>query len=193
MPRRTTTGTTNSNEALYAFDTARRAEHGTVCGVDEAGRGPLCGPVCVAACILDPEDPVYGINDSKKLSEKKREALFDQIVEKALAYKIVFVGPDIIDLYEEPGKLQNSGHLFQVVDIRAIDDLDAFKKRMDAAVDYIKNGPKAPGVSEIFVPGEIEANNQKKAQAEGIVYPVEVLEENRVLARRYGLDEALMI
>lgn len=102
-------------------------------------------------------------------------------------------GPDIIDLYEEPGKLQNSGHLFQVVDIRAIDDLDAFKKRMDAAVDYIKNGPKAPGVSEIFVPGEIEANNQKKAQAEGIVYPVEVLEENRVLARRYGLDEALMI
>lgn len=51
----------------------------------------------MAACILDPEAPVYGINDSKKLSEKKREALFDQIVEKALAYKIVFVGPDIID------------------------------------------------------------------------------------------------
>ena len=43
-----------------------------VCGVDEAGRGPLCGPVCVAACILDPENPVYGINDSKKLTEKKR-------------------------------------------------------------------------------------------------------------------------
>ena len=83
MPRKTTTGTTSSNEALYAFDTARRAEHGTVCGVDEAGRGPLCGPVCVAACILDPEAPVYGINDSKKLSEKKREALFDQIVETA--------------------------------------------------------------------------------------------------------------
>ncbi|HBE75313.1 MAG TPA: ribonuclease HII, partial [Subdoligranulum sp.] len=96
MPRRTT-GTTSSNEALYAFDTARRAEHGTVCGVDEAGRGPLCGPVCVAACILDPEAPVYGINDSKKLTEKKREALFEQIIEKALAYKIVFVGPDVID------------------------------------------------------------------------------------------------
>ena len=47
MPCRTT-GTTNSNEALYAFDTARRAEHGTVCGVDEAGRGPLCGPACCA-------------------------------------------------------------------------------------------------------------------------------------------------
>ncbi len=71
--------------------------YGCFAGVDEAGRGPLCGPVCVAACILDPENPVYGINDSKKLTEKKREALFDEIVEKALAYKIIFVGPEIID------------------------------------------------------------------------------------------------
>ena len=82
---------------LYAYDADIRAQYGCFAGVDEAGRGPLCGPVCVAACILDPEAPVYGINDSKKLSEKKREALFDQIVEKALAYKIVFIGPDIID------------------------------------------------------------------------------------------------
>ena len=70
---------------LYAYDADIRAQYGCFAGVDEAGRGPLCGPVCVAACILDPEAPVYGINDSKKLSEKKREALFDQIVEKALA------------------------------------------------------------------------------------------------------------
>ena len=75
---------------LYAYDTAIRAEYGCFAGVDEAGRGPLCGPVCVAACILDPEHPVYGINDSKKLTEKKREALFDEIIEKALAYRIVF-------------------------------------------------------------------------------------------------------
>ena len=82
---------------LYEYDAAIRAQYGFFAGVDEAGRGPLCGPVCVAACILDPEAPVYGINDSKKLTEKKREALFEQIIEKALAYKIVFVGPDIID------------------------------------------------------------------------------------------------
>ncbi len=82
---------------LYEYDAAVRAQYGCFAGVDEAGRGPLCGPVCVAACILDPENPVYGINDSKKLTEKKREALFDEIIEKALAYKIVFVGPDIID------------------------------------------------------------------------------------------------
>ena len=67
---------------LYVYDTAIRAEYGCFAGVDEAGRGPLCGPVCVAACILDPEHPVYGINDSKKLTEKKREALFDEIIDR---------------------------------------------------------------------------------------------------------------
>ena len=82
---------------LYAFDAEVRSQYGCFAGVDEAGRGPLCGPVCVAACILDPEKPVYGINDSKKLTEKKREALFDAICEKALAYRIVFVGPEVID------------------------------------------------------------------------------------------------
>ena len=82
---------------LYEYDAAIRAQYGFFAGVDEAGRGPLCGPVVVAACILDPEKPVYGIDDSKKLTEKKREALFDEILDKALAYKIVFVGPEIID------------------------------------------------------------------------------------------------
>lgn len=82
---------------LYEFDASVRVKYGCFAGVDEAGRGPLCGPVCVAACILDPEKPVWGINDSKKLSEKKRKELFTEICEKALAYKVVFVGPDIID------------------------------------------------------------------------------------------------
>ena len=66
MPRRTTTGTTNSNEALYAFDASKRAEYGTVCGVDEAGRGPLCGPVCCAAVILNPDDPIEGVKRLQK-------------------------------------------------------------------------------------------------------------------------------
>lgn len=59
-----------------------------VCGVDEAGRGPLCGPVVAAACILPIYCEIEGLNDSKKLSEKKREALFDVIKEKAIAYSI---------------------------------------------------------------------------------------------------------
>ncbi|MGI9279083.1 MAG: ribonuclease HII [Endozoicomonas sp.] len=59
-----------------------------VCGVDEVGRGPLCGPVVTAAVILDPENPIAGLNDSKKLSEKKRDILFDEIKEKALSWSI---------------------------------------------------------------------------------------------------------
>ena len=82
---------------LYQYDAAVWQANGCFAGVDEAGRGPLCGPVCVAACILDPENPIAGVNDSKKLCEKKREALFDEICEKALCYKIIFVGPDVID------------------------------------------------------------------------------------------------
>ena len=59
-----------------------------VCGVDEAGRGPLCGPVAAAACILPTGLVLEGLNDSKKLTEKKREALYDLICENAIAYSI---------------------------------------------------------------------------------------------------------
>lgn len=87
----------NVSAPLYEYDAQVRSQYGCFAGVDEAGRGPLCGPVCVAACILDPENPVQGVNDSKKISEKKRELLFEEICQKALCYHIVFVGPDVID------------------------------------------------------------------------------------------------
>jgi len=60
-----------------------------VCGVDEAGRGPLCGPVAAAAVILPRGLVIEGLNDSKKLSEKKREALYDEICQNAIAYSVV--------------------------------------------------------------------------------------------------------
>ncbi|MBQ8028753.1 MAG: ribonuclease HII [Clostridia bacterium] len=68
-----------------------------VCGIDEAGRGPLCGPVCAAAVILPIDCEIEGINDSKKLSEKKREALFDVITEKAVAYSVSMVDAETVD------------------------------------------------------------------------------------------------
>ncbi|MHA6202842.1 ribonuclease HII [Dyella soli] len=68
-----------------------------VAGVDEAGRGPLAGPVAVAAVILDPARPIQGLNDSKKLTEARRETLYAQIVENALAHCVVMVMPDEID------------------------------------------------------------------------------------------------
>jgi ribonuclease HII len=68
-----------------------------IAGVDEAGRGPLAGPVMVAAVILDPRKAIDGLDDSKRLSEKRREALFPLIREKSLAWSIVEVGADEID------------------------------------------------------------------------------------------------
>ena len=68
-----------------------------VCGVDEAGRGPLCGPVVAAACILPVGLYIEGLNDSKKLTAKKREALFDKIIENALAYCIAEASVEEID------------------------------------------------------------------------------------------------
>ena len=68
-----------------------------VCGCDEAGRGPLCGPVVAAAVILPRDVEIEGLNDSKKLTEKKREKLFDVIREKAVAYAIAEASPAEID------------------------------------------------------------------------------------------------
>lgn len=69
----------------------------SVCGIDEAGRGPLAGPVFAAAVILPDGIEIEGLNDSKKLSEKKREALFDIIIEKAVSYSVAFADHKEID------------------------------------------------------------------------------------------------
>ena len=66
-------------------------------GMDEAGRGPLAGPVVAAAVVMPLDDIIEGVDDSKKLSEKKRERLFDEIIAKAIAYKIVAVDEKVID------------------------------------------------------------------------------------------------
>ena len=74
-----------------------RMDGGLICGVDEAGRGPLAGPVCAAAVILPRGLVIEGLNDSKKLTEKKREKLYDVILENALAYGIAFASVEEIE------------------------------------------------------------------------------------------------
>ena len=68
-----------------------------VAGVDEAGRGPLAGPVVAAACILSPDRPILWVNDSKKLSAARREALYQTIVRECVSYCVAFVEPEEID------------------------------------------------------------------------------------------------
>lgn len=77
--------------ALYA------ESYTAVCGVDEAGRGPLCGPVVAAACILPPDPELPGLNDSKKLTPRRREQLFDLIRERAVAYCVAEASVEEID------------------------------------------------------------------------------------------------
>ena len=68
-----------------------------ICGIDEAGRGPLAGPVVVAGVIMPQDSMIEGVNDSKKVSEKKRELLYDKIIEEAISYSVAIVGHDVID------------------------------------------------------------------------------------------------
>jgi len=69
----------------------------SICGIDEAGRGPLAGPVVVASVIMPKESMIEGVNDSKKVSEKKREILYDKIINESIAYGIGIIGQDQID------------------------------------------------------------------------------------------------
>lgn len=68
-----------------------------ICGIDEAGRGPLAGPVVVASVIMKPDSFIEGVNDSKKVSEKKREKLYEQIIEEAVSYSVGIIDQNEID------------------------------------------------------------------------------------------------
>lgn len=84
---------------LFEFDSDIRKNHTVICGVDEAGRGPLAGDVYAAAVVFSDNVFIDGINDSKKLSEKKRELLFDEIIKKSEAYCISTASVEEIDTF----------------------------------------------------------------------------------------------
>ena len=83
--------------SIYDYERQLAGESVLFCGVDEAGRGPLAGPVCAAAVILPADVEIPGLNDSKKLSEKKREALYDVICESAISFGIAFATVEEIE------------------------------------------------------------------------------------------------
>lgn len=85
--------------SLWKYEEAFAKQYpgAVICGIDEAGRGPLCGPVCAGAVILPFGIEIEGLNDSKKLSEKKRSALYDEISEKAVAWSVGTASPEEID------------------------------------------------------------------------------------------------
>ncbi len=98
MPKLTKEQEQERQNALWEYENELKNEGYTlIAGVDEAGRGPLAGPVYAAAVILREGAVIDGINDSKKLSEKKREELFDKIIENSVAYSVFSVDEKVID------------------------------------------------------------------------------------------------
>lgn len=121
---------------LYDFDQEIREQKQVclLCGVDEAGRGPLAGPVSAAAVILDPAKPIEGLNDSKKLTQKKREKLFLEIEEKAITYYVVCLDNLVVD---------------------EINILNAAMKAMALAVDGLSTAPELVLIDGNKVPDEL--------------------------------------
>ena len=86
------------HKELFEYDSAVRTEYPVICGVDEAGRGPLAGDVYAAAVVLDDETLIDYLNDSKKISESRREKLYDEIIDRAKAYCIATATVEEIDM-----------------------------------------------------------------------------------------------
>lgn len=104
-------------ETMYEYERTLAGDKTPFCGVDEAGRGPLAGPVCAAAVILPENIEIPGLNDSKKLSAKKRDELYDIICEEAVSFGIAFATVEEIEL------LNIKGATYLAMD-RAIAELD---------------------------------------------------------------------
>ena len=119
---------------LAEFDREYRKEYPVICGVDEAGRGPLAGDVFAATVVFDPDVVIEGINDSKKLTAKKREKLYDEIVDKAKAYSIQIATVEEI----EEINILNAAMLAMK---RAVEDLNL---QLDLV---LVDGNKSPDVS----------------------------------------------
>ncbi len=133
----------------FSYETdAKSRGYNVVCGVDEAGRGPLAGPVCAAAVILPENCIIDGLNDSKKLSEKKREALFPVIMQKAIAYSIAFASVEEIENFN----ILNATYLAMN---RAVEGL---KTKPDIALIDGNRAPlNAPVFCETIIKGDLKS------------------------------------
>jgi len=96
-------------------------------------------------------------------------------------------GGAVTDLYEEYETAQNVGHFMQVIDVSAFVDVETFKSQMDEWIDELKSSPKAEGVEEIYLPGELEFIAEDRQRIEGISYPINVINDLRNLSKEIGV------
>ncbi len=137
--------------------------HQYIAGCDEVGRGPLAGPVVAAAVILDPLNKIEGLNDSKKLSEKKRLLLSKEIIEKAIAYKITYIYPaeiDRINIYQASKKAMIES--IKALDVRPTFVLSDAMPLNELGIEYlsiIKGDSKSATIAAASIIAKVERDN----------------------------------
>ncbi|MBF8746500.1 ribonuclease HII [Pseudomonas putida] len=144
-----------------------------VAGVDEVGRGPLCGAVVTAAVILDPARPILGLNDSKKLTEAKREALFDEICEKALSFCIARAEVEEIDrlniLQATMLAMQRAVEGLSVTPKLALIDGNRCPKLAVPAAPVIQGDAKVPAIAAASILAKVSRDREMSAFE--LIYP----------------------
>ncbi|MCK5388437.1 MAG: ribonuclease HII [Candidatus Izimaplasma sp.] len=137
--------------------------HKFIAGCDEVGRGPLAGPLVAAAVILDPFNKIEGLNDSKKLSEKKRLILSKEIMEKAIAYKITYIYPkeiDKINVYQASKKAMiDSIKALDVVPSFILSDAMPLNEIAIPHLSIIKGDSKSATIAAASIIAKVERDN----------------------------------
>lgn len=158
--------------------------------VDECGAGPLCGDLVVAAVILDPANPIVGLNDSKKLTEKKRELLYPQIIEKALDYCIIHISPkeiDKINIFQA----RMLGMKMAIEGLKRVDYavLDGNKIPQGLLVDadyVIKGDAKIEGIGAASILAKVTRDRQMEEQSK--IYPGYGFEKHKGYGTKVHMD-----
>ena len=145
-----------------------------ICGIDEAGRGPLAGPVVVGAVIMPKDSFIEGVNDSKKISEKKREKIYDQILEEAIAYSIGVIDRQTIDDINilnatKLGVKQAVGSLKQRPDVIMVDALTGLETDGIPYISVIKGDAKNYSIAAASIIAKVTRDRMMKEWDE--VYP----------------------
>ncbi len=156
--------------SLREFDKVVSERFGVVCGIDEAGRGPIAGDVFAAAVVLDPNNPIEGLNDSKKLTPKKREKLYDEICEKALDFcvsQVTVYRIDTTDILSADLEAMKSafGRLTTKVGIVLVDG-DVLPELDAAAKNVIGGDAKSEAVAAASILAKVERDRYMCEMAE---------------------------
>ncbi|WLD68870.1 ribonuclease HII [Pseudomonas sp. OVF7] len=147
--------------------------HALVAGVDEVGRGPLCGAVVTAAVILDPSRPILGLNDSKKLTEARREKLYDEICEKALSWHIARAEVEEIDelniLHATMLAMQRAVEGLHITPKLAMIDGNHCPKLAMPAEAVVKGDSKVPAIAAASILAKVSRDREMAAFE--LIYP----------------------